>query len=675
MKRTVIAILLCLQYAVAMAQIGVWTNYLSYNEPQQIEESGDLLFVRASNSLYQYNKIDQSITTYDKTKGLNDTFITLIKWCPKAARLIIIYDNSNIDLLTANGSVINLNDIYSKSITTGSKTINSVMVSGSYAYLACGFGIVKLNVSNTEVSESYILGENVTNITIENNSLYARYADGTVVSGSLADNLINTSNWHIATNAPSFEEDNNSYEKNIELVRTLNPGGPKYNYFYEMTYANGRLYTTAGLYNSFDDTHYPGIIQEYKSKEDSWLTYQEDVESITGYRYIDQNCLAVDPRDANHVFVAGRTGLYEFQKGLLLNYYNEENSPLRSAYAGGRTLGNTYLIIRALKYDSQGNLYVFVNHSNEVTLFRLNTDNTWDDLNDDKFYHVNDGVGMHGIRNMVMDPARGLLWLCNEDWRSTCFLAYDIVNKKVYKHQVLSNQDGIMYNIKTFHCLDLDKEGNVWVGTSEGLFYLSKDDIFDEDAPLQQVKVPRNDGTDYADYLLSSMEIKSIAIDGGNRKWVGTDNGLYLVSADNMTQLLHFQTSNSPLLSDHIFSLAIDGQTGRVYIATDKGLCAYNSDATSASDNMENSSVYAYPNPVTPDYTGLITVVGLSYNADVKILSSSGALIAEGRSNGGTFTWDGCDRKGRRVASGVYMVAVATSDGKKGAVCKIAVVK
>ena len=91
MKRTVIAILLCLQYAVAMAQIGIWTNYLSYNEPQQIEESGDLLFVRASNSLYQYNKIDQSITTYDKTKGLNDTFITLIKWCPKAARLIIIY--------------------------------------------------------------------------------------------------------------------------------------------------------------------------------------------------------------------------------------------------------------------------------------------------------------------------------------------------------------------------------------------------------------------------------------------------------------------------------------------------------------------------------------------------------------------------------------------------------
>ena len=89
---------------------------------------------------------------------------------------------------------------------------------------------------------------------------------------------------------------------------------------------------------------------------------------------------------------------------------------------------------------------------------------------------------------------------------------------------------------------------------------------------------------------------------------------------------------------------------------------------------MNSDNVYAYPNPVTPDYTGLITIVGLTVNADVKITASNGALIAEGRSNGGMFTWDGCDRHGRRVASGVYMVITATSDGKSGTVCKIAVI-
>ena len=89
---------------------------------------------------------------------------------------------------------------------------------------------------------------------------------------------------------------------------------------------------------------------------------------------------------------------------------------------------------------------------------------------------------------------------------------------------------------------------------------------------------------------------------------------------------------------------------------------------------MDDDSVYAYPNPVTPDYSGLITISGLTYDADVKITSSNGALIAEGRSNGGMFTWDGCDRQGRRVASGVYMVITATRDGNKGTVCKIAVI-
>jgi flagellar hook assembly protein FlgD len=90
---------------------------------------------------------------------------------------------------------------------------------------------------------------------------------------------------------------------------------------------------------------------------------------------------------------------------------------------------------------------------------------------------------------------------------------------------------------------------------------------------------------------------------------------------------------------------------------------------------MTKDNVWAYPNPVTPDYTGLITIKGLSYNADVKIVTSNGALVNEGRSNGGSYTWDGCDRKGSRVASGIYMVITATNDGSKGTVCKIAVIR
>ena len=112
-----------------------------------------------------------------------------------------------------------------------------------------------------------------------------------------------------------------------------------------------------------------------------------------------------------------------------------------------------------------------------------------------------------------------------------------------------------------------------------------------------------------------------------------------------------------------------------MFFGTENGLCSFISDATVANAEMTDDNVYAYPNPVTPDYTGLITVVGLTLNADVKILSSSGKLIAEGRSNGGSFTWDGCDRNGDRVASGVYMVVTADNGGNKGTVCKIAIIK
>ena len=141
-----------------------------------------------------------------------------------------------------------------------------------------------------------------------------------------------------------------------------------------------------------------------------------------------------------------------------------------------------------------------------------------------------------------------------------------------------------------------------------------------------------------------------------------------------MEQIHHFTTENSPLLSNNIMSVAINNDTGEIFFGTDKGLCSYMNDATTPNESMDKDNVYAYPNPVEPGYSGLITVTGLSHNADVKIVTVNGTLVAEGRSSGGTFTWDGNDLKGKRVASGIYMVQTATADGSKGTVCKIAVV-
>ena len=213
------------------------------------------------------------------------------------------------------------------------------------------------------------------------------------------------------------------------------------------------------------------------------------------------------------------------------------------------------------------------------------------------------------------------------------------------------------------------------MGTDIGPVVLYAQETDSPDPVFTQIVVPRNDGTNLGDYLLENTPVTAIAIDGAGRKWIGTqDNGAYLISRDNTEQIHHFTAAETPLLSDRIESIAIDGATGEVFFGTDKGLCSYMADATEPAEKMTKDNVYAYPNPVRPDYTGPITVTGLTYDADVKITTANGSLVAEGRSQGGTFTWDGCDRSGRRAASGVYMVQTATSTGKKGTVCKIAIV-
>ena len=155
MKKIIIALLLFIvNCQLSICQIGTWRNYLAYHDVQEIQSAGDDIFVLASNGLYQYNKNDQSIVTYDRVNGLSDTYITHIRWCPKAKRLVAVYQNSNIDLVEPNGNIINISDLYSK-VMTGDKTVTSIRIDGVYAYLICGFGIVKVNVQRAEIAESY----------------------------------------------------------------------------------------------------------------------------------------------------------------------------------------------------------------------------------------------------------------------------------------------------------------------------------------------------------------------------------------------------------------------------------------------------------------------------------------------------------------------------------------
>ena len=648
---------------------------MSYYEPQQIVKvSSNKLFVRASNDLYSYNMSDHSITTYDKVNTLNDTYITHIAWNASAKRLIIVYQNSNIDLIDLNDNVTNISALYTKSMTQD-KTVNSIYINEQYAYLATNFGVVKVNVQRAEITESYILDQKINTVGISGNQIYIRNTNGNILSGLLSDNLIDPHNWSTPESVPSdvFNVDNSDWTENIELVKTLQPEGPKHNFFGFMTFANGQLYTSTSVAGGSFRT---GGIQV--KNNDDWQIYQDtDLTAITGltnYSYVTS--LAIDPKNPNHVFAGARNGLYEFLDGQLVKQYNNSNSPI------GLYLGNApeFQMITGAVCDNEGNVWCLNSQSTTASLLKMNIESgewTSYDLPDLMKLTIKSMTHSLGcMTNMIVD-SQGYIWFINDHHDLDSFYCFDPkTGQFISIYKGFSNQDGTTYNDYRPHCLLETAEGDIWIGTKVGPFVLDYANRYTPNAALTQVKVPRNDGSNYADYLLSGVNISCMAIDGGGRKWFGTNGfGVYLISADNMTQLEYFTMDNSPLLSDNIESIAINNETGEVFFGTDKGLCSYMSDATEAAIEMVKDNVYAYPNPVVPGYDGLITIVGLSLDADVKILSASGQLVAQGRSNGGTFTWNGCDRSGRRVASGIYMVAAATSEGKKGTVCKIAVIR
>ena len=674
MKKVIITLLLCMtNYALCIAQIGTWKAYMAYHDIQQIQAAGDELFVMASNDLYQYNKKDQSIVTYDKVNGLNDTYITQIRWCQQAKRLVIIYNNSNIDLLQTNGNVTNISDIYTKAIT-GDKTVNSIYIYNQYAYLACGFGIVKVNVKDAEISESYILGFSVTAVTISGNNIYAQSKNKGTWMASLSDNLINKGNWKITTDTPSFSQDTDDYDNNIDLVKTLKPGGPKSNNNLFLLFKNKKLYTCGKIIGGNFDPNIPGTILSWDGND--WTYFQDQLDTITKHSYCDLTTLDVDPTDPTHLFAGGRTGLYEFRNGMFIKEYNYHNSVLKTTAAIGQD-SKDYTFVQTVVFDNNGHLWLFNSGSNKGSLYEITKDGEWISHHKKEFFNTSNRT-YDNIVNAMFD-SRGILWCCNDRFVEPALICYQQSTDEAIVYKGFINQDGTsLENVYGVSCVAEDLDGNIWVGTNRGLLMIEKENIGKNanEMVFTQVKVPRNDGTNYADYLLAGLNITCIKVDNDGNKWVGTNgNGVYQISRDNMTELNHFTTENSYLLSDVVGGIDINDNTGEVFIGTNNGLCSYMGGVTKKVTEMTEDNVYAYPNPVKPDYSGPITITGLTYNADVKILSASGVLIAEGKSNGQLFTWDGCDKNGNRVASGVYMVAIATNTGEKGVVCKIAIIR
>ena len=658
----ILAVLFFLSITSVEAKIGDWKAYMAYSEVQEMEQVGNLIFVQASNNLYVYNQNDQSIQTFSKMDCLSDCYIQHISYNKASKRLVIFYSNANIDLMNvSNFEVTNLSDYYTAS-TTGDKTVNDIYMYGKYAYISNGFGIIKINIAAGEISDTYNLGFNVNWCEIKDNHIYAYSKTNGQYRALLTSNLLDKNNWSKAGGYVAKKQEDKSTLK--QIVGTLQPGGPKHNYFYCMRFVNNLLYTCGGLWGHLIDAGRPGTIQVLD--KENWTIYDDNIAAKTGIKYIDVNSVDVDPLDPNHVFAGAKSGLYEFQNGKFIKHYNSENSLITSF----NNIDKNYQLVTSVKFDTDGNLWMLNSQSpSNQSLIEYTKEGKWVSHHKPELYNL-------GSLECLMQDSRGLLWFVNNYHGLPSIYCYQASTDQLNIYSSFVNEDGTTLTPTFVRYVTEDKNHDMWIGTNIGPLLLYKKDITSDTPIFTQVKVPRNDGTNYADYLLSGVDISCIAIDGSNRKWFGTNgNGIYVISNDCLTQIYHFTTNNSNLLSNNIESIAINEQTGEVFVGTDKGLCSYMSDAGSPNSEMTKDNVWAYPNPVKPTYTGRITITGLSFDSDVKIVTANGILVNQGRSNGGIYTWDGKDQNGKKVASGVYMVETATSDGNKGTVCKIAIIK
>ncbi len=419
--------------------------------------------------------------------------------------------------------------------------------------------------------------------------------------------------------------------------------------------ANGIFYATAGSVNSAWNYQYNGNgIYQFTNGE--WKNYNRFNGSLPD-SLLDFISMAIDPVDGS--IWAGSFG------GGLLNLKNDgrfevfkQNSPL------GETIGDAGSYrVAGLAFDAENNLWIS-NFGASQPLHVKKPDGSW------RSFSVPINIANKTMAQIVIDDA-------NQKWINSPLGNGLIVFNHGNDINNTNDDQWRLYragpgngNLPTNEILSIAKDMNgfIWVGTSDGIAII--------ECPAQvfssqgcEAFLPVVQHGNFNGYLFKGQYVQGIAVDGANRKWIATNNGVWLVSENGEKLIYHFTENNSPLLSNDVKQVAIDGSTGEVWFATSKGIVSFRSTATVGGDT--NQDVLVFPNPVPPGYTGTIAIRGLVENAIVKIIEPGGRLVFETRALGGQATWNGLNYQGSRVASGAYIVLVNDDGRQEKAAAKI----
>lgn len=364
-------------------------------------------------------------------------------------------------------------------------------------------------------------------------------------------------------------------------------------------------------------------------------------------------------------------GLIEWENNSI-NVYNEFNSSLLPALGDVNTCR-----VSGLAFDKDQNLWIgnslgAISSINRRPISVFTKAGTWQNFSlpesiTQSSYLYQTAIDRNNNKWFVLGGANPGLLVFNENG------TLDDDSDDIYR---LINSSNSSLPSNNVNAVAVDLDGDVWVGTSDGaVVFECGGSVFDEECKGSR-RIVVVEGIPA--FLLEGESVKCIAIDGANRKWFGSTNGVFVISADGNSFVANYKTENSPLLDNTVNSIAIDEQTGVAYMGTAKGLCAFRNEATSGGIVNNTAEAFAYPNPVEPDYTGPIAIKGLARDANIKITDVAGRLVFETEALGGQAIWYGKDYLGNNVKSGVYLVfstGVRNSENPDGLITKIVVVR
>lgn len=738
------------------------------SDVKAVADAGNQVYYLVSDNLFRFDKTTQENEALNKANYLNDASITGIYRNSDRDFLVIAYANSNIDVITGNGQVVNLPDLKAVEIT-GGKAINDVTFSGNQMIVATQFGYVTYNTTRWEVITSRNFGRNVASAAIVGGQLllsvggqlfygsatthYNGMADmdstatlagrlrplsdsrlmqlgageacvsdvatdaqghltltpATTLTGRPTDVQPTPSGWLVnfladscyytlssaGDNAQRHNGGGELFSSDPHGDGTLwsvgprglhsdkapdtwyRPNGLSMGLPFHLVYNNAQrlLYVSStGTNDLINYEYYPTAVNTFDGT--TWRDVTPTPPISDGGTYYP----VFSPDDPTTYFLSSWwNGLYKVTNGQVVANYNENNVP------APRRSSHYYQLMAG--FDRNGNLWTFHPASE-----RYLTDNVM------VLPHAKVASNNVTTADWIKVAMPDLYLIKRTKFLFSRYNDFKIVANGDYERPItiftdggnpsgtiqyrtfepstgLTDQDGGAFKWVYVRDMVEDQNATVWLCTSSGVISFDPTKALNSDFTINHIKVPRNDGTNLADYLLDGQDVTCIAVDGANRKWLGThESGLFLVSADGSSIIRQFNTSNSPILSNYIYKVCCDPNTGSVFITTDAGLMEYK--ATSGTSGGDMSNVYAYPNPVRPDYYGPITITGLTSNAHVKIADSGGNVIKQLKAENGEATWDGTVN-GEPAKSGVYFILASDSDSSssQNAVTKLLIMR